>query len=454
MNSYKKRKTRRNKRGFLILNAKVNKKTKKRATCIRAVGGQAIGAGGYGCVFRPALKCKHKERSSSNKVSKLMTAKHSEQEYNDITKFKPLLATIKDYEKYFLINGVEICQPDKLTESDMISFEDTCSRAFKTDNLTKLNVNDKLDELLVLTMPDGGIDIDKNYKKNDTPKMILRINSSLVQLLKHGIVPMNKLRIYHCDIKGSNILIDSMGDTRLIDWGLSQKYEPTEETNQFSRTLQFNVPFSVLLLNNIFIEMYESFLNRNKGKSVSTKEIFSFIKYYMKFFTKKHGHGHIKTLTLIFKKLFGEKFYSNTSENKEDNITYDFIYTHLTKIVMEYTKDDVFLKRELLEQLFLPTIDIWGFIISYVDLLNAPLEYGIFPQLKHIFTTYLYDNPITPINVDNLTRDLNKLDDLLSNIPTTSHSITDSVSYSNTSGRISQKNKSVSRRLTRKIKYS
>jgi len=436
MHFHKKRKTFFNKRFY-------GKKTRK-----LNIGGKPIGAGGYGCVFRPALKCKNKERPSSNKVSKLMTSKHSEEEYSDITKFKPLLATIKDYKKYFLIDGIELCKPDKLTESDMMSFEDICSRAFKNDGLTKNNVNDKLDELLVLTMPDGGVDIDKTYKGNDTNEMILRANSSLIQLLNHGIVPMNKLNIYHCDIKGSNILIDTHGDTRLIDWGLSQEYNPEDETNQFSRTLQFNVPFSVLLLNSIFIKMYQSFITRQKGKPISSKEVFHFIKSYMTYFTKKHGHGHIRTVTLILKKIFGEQLYSNSTSSNEDKVTYNFIYTYLTKIVMEYTKENQFLKKEFLERLFLPTVDIWGFIISYVDLLSVPVERGIFSQLKHIFTTYLYENPTTPINVDNLTRDLKKL------IPTTSYSITDSVAYSNTSGRISQKNKRVSRRSSRKIKYS
>jgi hypothetical protein len=40
-------------------------------------GGKVIASGGYGCIFRPALKCVNKPRPK-NEVSKLMTNKHIE----------------------------------------------------------------------------------------------------------------------------------------------------------------------------------------------------------------------------------------------------------------------------------------------------------------------------------------------------------------------------------------
>ena len=40
-------------------------------------GGNVIGSGGFGCVFRPALKCSKKKQRKTNMVSKLMTRKHA-----------------------------------------------------------------------------------------------------------------------------------------------------------------------------------------------------------------------------------------------------------------------------------------------------------------------------------------------------------------------------------------
>ena len=54
-------------------------------------GGKIIGAGGYGCVFRPPLKCKGKPRTKKRMVSKLMTVKHAKNEYEEIVKFKKIL---------------------------------------------------------------------------------------------------------------------------------------------------------------------------------------------------------------------------------------------------------------------------------------------------------------------------------------------------------------------------
>ena len=56
-------------------------------------GGKVIASGGYGCIFRPALKCVDEQRAKGQ-ISKLMTLKNLDNEYNDIVKFKPFLQQI------------------------------------------------------------------------------------------------------------------------------------------------------------------------------------------------------------------------------------------------------------------------------------------------------------------------------------------------------------------------
>ena len=45
-------------------------------------GGSAIASGGFGCVFKPSIKCKNK-KTKKNHVSKLMISKWDDIEIND-----------------------------------------------------------------------------------------------------------------------------------------------------------------------------------------------------------------------------------------------------------------------------------------------------------------------------------------------------------------------------------
>ena len=51
-------------------------------------GGKVIASGGFGCVFSPALKCQGKTSRGKNRISKLLTKKHAQDEYDEIKIFK------------------------------------------------------------------------------------------------------------------------------------------------------------------------------------------------------------------------------------------------------------------------------------------------------------------------------------------------------------------------------
>ena len=72
-------------------------------------GGKIIASGGFGCIFKPALKCENNPKNSDNvnKISKLMTTKHAKDEYKQIEIYNNLLKIIPNYENYFLVNNVE-----------------------------------------------------------------------------------------------------------------------------------------------------------------------------------------------------------------------------------------------------------------------------------------------------------------------------------------------------------
>jgi hypothetical protein len=47
------------------------------------IGGDIFGSGGFGCLIRPALQCKNAAAPNNNTVSKLMTKKHTDSEFNE-----------------------------------------------------------------------------------------------------------------------------------------------------------------------------------------------------------------------------------------------------------------------------------------------------------------------------------------------------------------------------------
>ena len=96
----------------------------------KSKGGKVLASGGYGCIFKPVLKCKNKKRQEKEKekekkgyVTKLMKTKNTEKEFAYISKYKKLLSEIPNYADYYLIDGFSICKPDILTEADIENFD-------------------------------------------------------------------------------------------------------------------------------------------------------------------------------------------------------------------------------------------------------------------------------------------------------------------------------------------
>jgi serine/threonine protein kinase len=253
----------------------------KTQNVLKRIGGKMLASGGFGCVFRPALKCQGKTMRDPNKVSKLMSSKHANEELKEIENMKNKLMGIPNYQDYYLVEDFSICKPAELEKEDLQNF-DKChalskptSQIHTNDKNTHLTVNDvnnNLNDLLILNMPFGGIPIDDFVKNNISNKSLMnKLNDKLLELLIHGIVPLNRNHIYHNDIKDSNVLVrmNKQGQkninmkTRLIDWGLSCSYKPNNQLPKpwANRPFQFNVPFSVILFTDLFEKSFNTFKN-------------------------------------------------------------------------------------------------------------------------------------------------------------------------------------------------
>lgn len=408
--------------------SKTNNKTKKIYRNNR--GGKVIASGGYGCVFNPALKCEGASKRESKKISKLMTDRHATQEYEQINSLKQKLDSVPNYEDYFLIYDATLCRPSKLTTSDLASFTDKCT-ALPKDNIMKTNINTKLDELMSLNLPNGGLPVDDYLYSDGTFEKMYKVHSYLIKLLKNGIIPMNNKNVYHSDIKDSNVLIDDTGKARLIDWGLTVEYKP-DTTIEFpknwrNRPLQFNVPFSVVIFTDSFYEKYTKYLN--DGGKVEEEDLRPFIIDYLNFWMKERGAGHYKFINEIMYMLYSHVFTSISEKSRpvmiETEITLPIITNYIIDVLVHYTKfkeNGKLNLREYLNEVYINIVDIWGFINVYFPFLEILYnnyfsikedEMKIFKQLEYIFNEYLYNPRHEPIDINNLLNDLKELGNLI-----------------------------------------
>ena len=421
-----------------MTNTKTNTTTNTKTNTTNSnsnTGGNLLASGGYGCVFSPALVCEGQTKRSPNKISKLMTEKHAISEYEEIVSIKEKLQNIKDYKNYFLIYDATLCKPATLTKEDLSDYTSKC-RALPKDKITKTNINNNLDKLLSLNIPNGGLAVDDYlYDKGSIEKMH-KIHQSLMKLFKKGIIPMNNRGVYHCDIKDSNVLVDTNSKTkltRLIDWGLTVEYVPFKDhpfpSSWKNRPFQFNVPFSVILFSDSFVEKYTAFLeNRNNP---TKDELKPFVIDYVTSWMKERGAGHYKFINEVMFELFSHSITSLSEDSKpqivETQITMNYIINYLVDVLAHFTKfgNNVKLNlRDYLDNVFIKIVDIWGFISIYFTFIEILFnnysrlndqEMKIFNKLQYIFVEFLYNPRHEPIDVNILYSELKELDYLFSN---------------------------------------
>ena len=124
--SLKTNRTKKTKKPITRSSGQKRRTTQKAPHPSRTRGGDVIGSGGFGCVFRPALKCSRKKQRVHGMVSKLMTRRHTKREYSTIKGIKQRLRDIPQYTDYLLIDKVSTCTPAPLTDSDLSNFDKKC----------------------------------------------------------------------------------------------------------------------------------------------------------------------------------------------------------------------------------------------------------------------------------------------------------------------------------------
>ena len=397
------------------------------------IGGKVLASGGFGCVFSPALKCEGEKKRHTNQVSKLMSEKHATQEYEEINRLKEKLDKIRHFEDYFLLYDITLCRPAKLTNTDLTEYGSKCT-ALPKDKILRSNVNQNLDKLMSLNLPNGGLPVDDYIYANGSFETLYIVHTAIVKLLKKGVIPMNEKFVFHCDIKDSNVLIDdSTSDLkgRLIDWGLSTEYTPFKDEpfpkSWRNRPLQFNVPFSVIIFSDAFVEKYTKFIK--DGKKPEEIELKPFVQDFIISWMKERGAGHYKFINEIIFMLFNNDVTSVNDSEKPNHIetqyTMTYIVDYIVDVLVHFTKfrsDGTLNLREYLDNVFIQIVDIWGLICVYYPFLEllsnsyktlTKVELKIFNQIRFIFVEYLYNPRHEPIDLNILYSDLKDLGKLI-----------------------------------------
>ena len=372
------------------------------------IGGKVIDSGGFGCVFRPQIRCK-KSRNNKNKIygdnkydengiSKVMPKKYAISEYNELVKFISIIKTINNYTHYFIISQITLCRPSYFKPADLIDFDKVKCSSLKKKNITSKNINSKLKKLYMINMPYGGIDIDKFLKIHiNDMRMVYNFNIKMIDLLDNAILQMNKKGLYHGDLKSSNILV-SVEDNkkmyvRIIDWGLSGIYLPNDVLKTLvtesgfenewkeipdifrNRPFQFNVPFSNMLFSRKFNKEYANYLLIPEKDRYS---LYEFIERFINIYIESSS-GHLRNFNSIFNKVKTIMSHNSSSTNNSLKINnYEkifitnikYIYDYLHKILQKYTKNNKFDVIDYFSNVYIKNLDVWGFVISYYSLID------------------------------------------------------------------------------------
>lgn len=369
-------------------------------------GGKAFAEGAYGCVFRPSLKCKN-EKERKNGVSKLMLVDKAFSEYNEIKKFIKVLSKIPNFRSLFMF-PYNVCKLSPLDKKiDLTGFDNKCDHFVSKGKINSKSVNKNLNKLRAITLPDGGKDVDMKAKELKKPEDFLKLNNSLLRLLKYGIVPMNYYKVYHFDIKDTNVLVDKDFTTRLTDWGLSGMIESKENIPSViaNRPLQSNLPFSNILFNPNTLTNIDEYYQEHKGK-YTYKVVESFVKNEIMAISEDVGRGHYDYLKPI---------YNNIILKEQDFTLKEAIVKYITDVLYhwKHPKHGFDLKNYFFG-VFLPNSDVWGFVTIYFAFLtqskNMKEENGkFFEGIKKIIINHLLKDGHKPIDLRTLVSDLNNL---------------------------------------------
>lgn len=196
-----------------------------------------IGEGTYGCVHKPSLTCEEKPKklpNYNNKISKILDKKEASLELKEFKKIKLIDMNTKFH------SGTPIkCDP--LQNNQQVYAINKCKNT-TIKHLVNRNVNDIKNNLSLLIMEDGGVDLRKYVNKTSYRNIS---NSSTKQVEKFlieferaflGLKELEDSKYIHNDLKLDNMVYNKdVNRINFIDFGLTTNFNTLKKNGEKSK---------------------------------------------------------------------------------------------------------------------------------------------------------------------------------------------------------------------------
>ncbi len=332
-----------------------------------------IGEGSFGCVYRPAIKCKNGTKYKTGKISKLMTRKYAKKEIDEYKLVKKA-----DKKGQYYLGPPKQCEIDPVDALNEMSYGE-CKLFEKNPNIL---------DYKLLIYDDGGYDLDifvktiaDQYLASD-PKKQMELFFLNARNLFLGVKQFLDNDLVHHDIKPQNIVFDSNTYRfNYIDFGIAEK-----KSTLISRILaetdyenfHWSYPFESGFLNH-----YKPYYFKKLNPQT--------LSYYQVDFTRVIEHGILENQFKIKPSSFNSffKYAENkvTPYSKTNYVKNVFIGLNI------YLRDKTY--EDLVEDV-VNTIDIHslGFTMNYM--LNMFYDKNIVSRSQYISFSNLFQRMCNP----------------------------------------------------------
>ena len=323
---------------------------------------KVIGEGSYGCVHKPALKCKNKDYDSNpNIVSKLLTKHNANDELKEFKLIKKA-----DEKEHFYLGQPDSCDLDQGVKNKTAI--DLCNR-FDSK---------KINDYKLLLLKNGGADlggIEDKYKsmpdnRHSTRKME-EFWLDMSRILYGSMLLMDK-KIVHHDLKQQNIVYnEETGRVNFIDFGLMTtilKMKNTANKNKYPFGTHWSFPAEVILYDK---HAFNTLCN-TEGQS-RVQHIRSLFQDYYKY---------------AFKAV---QYYMHNSHRETKNTLNDRTWSGFYRMCehLKYSDYDKFLKKSM------ETLDNFGIGFSLLSMLIRTQKFidkELANDLSALFNSMVHSN--------------------------------------------------------------
>lgn len=307
-----------------------------------------IGHGTYGCIYRPPIKCSKKNKikiNYTNKISKLLTSKNAQKEYDEYSR----VSNVDKTNEYHLGKPV-LCDADP---------EDL--KAKTAAHECKKYETNKNDEVFRLLISDyGGITL--TVLCDTLTEHSSQLFFTNAAKLLRGLELFSKNGIVHRDIKPGNILYQSSGKLVFIDFGLTDDIDDfVKKIKSGEKSIKFHWSYPLeygLASEEIF----------NKIKKSSDRELDKMISEITKMLLNEEYDDDVSSMQEQFEKTFEfmENKLSPMNITKKETFIFETVYS-IKHFEGNY---DTFLKH------MVKSMDTYamGFTLNFV--LNAAYDKG------------------------------------------------------------------------------